>query len=297
MKTLLIIYSGTGNTLSVAGLYQQYLGNTDIYRISVNSGALPDLEEYDLIGFGYPIHGFNAPMPFVHFLKTLPSVKGKKSFLFKTSGEGLHLNDGSSQFSWRILKRKGFDVMSERHIVMPYNMIYRHTDGMAKQMWIYAKAMVHLHSKEILAKKQEKIRQPIYKTWYVPLFRIEWYFARLHGRLFKVDQKKCIKCGKCVRSCPAGNIIERDGCYRFGGKCDLCMACSFGCPKNAISVGIFKYWKVNGSYHVELLANDETIKFPYIDGTEKGIYKIYRKYYRECDNRLKHAGMSINDYV
>ena len=75
------------------------------------------------------------------------------------------------------------------------------------------------------------------------------------------------------------------------------MGCSFGCPKDAIKVGVFKFWKVNGSYRLNELKSDESIEFPYIPNKAKGIYKIYKKYYRECDKRLKDAGINIEEYL
>jgi flavodoxin/ferredoxin len=302
MKILLYVFSGTGNTFNVAKLYQNYFAErgheVDIYRISAQSAKAPLPDEYDLVGFGYPIHAFNAPQPFVKFCKGLPDVQGKKAFFFKSSGEGLHLNDCSSQKAYKILKKKGFVILSEQHIVMPYNMIYRHTDGMAKQMWIYAKAITKWHVAEILDGKTEKVKQPLYKTWYAPIFRIEWSFAKLHGHLFKVDKKKCIHCGKCLSACPMKNITQdENGKISFHGNCALCMACSFGCPKNAIHIGIFKFWKVHGSYQVQKLAADDSIPFPYINGKEKGIYKLYRKYYRECDQKLSAHNDQISNYV
>lgn len=307
MKVILYVFSGTGNTMKVAELYKKYFESNyggsggvfvDIYRISKNSPPAPSAEDYDLIGLGYPIHAFCAPEPAIELCKSLPKVDSKSAFIFKTSGEGLHLNDCSSQKCLKILTKKGYDVTSERHIVMPYNMIYRHRDEMAKQMWIYAHASVDLHCREILGGKREKVKRTIFKTmWATPIGFIERHFAHLHGTAFKVDSKKCVNCDRCVNVCPQQNIKKKDGKYKFGHDCVLCMNCSFGCPKDAVKVGLFKFWKVNGAYPLEKLKNDESVPFPYVPTHAKGIYRLYKKYYRECDKKFAAAGIDVKDYI
>ncbi|MCI8734662.1 MAG: 4Fe-4S binding protein [Clostridia bacterium] len=316
MKVILYVFSGTGNTLKVAGLYKKFLqehtasnadaeasesdasASVDIYRISAKSGEIPNPDEYDLVGIGYPIHGFSAPEPTIRLCKALPKTDKKRTFIFKTSGEGLHINDCSSQKCIKILKKKGYDVVSERHIVMPYNMIYRHTDEMAKQMWIYAHALVDLSCRDLLADKREKVDLPFFKQFYCPPIRfLEQKFAHLHGPAFKVNSKKCIKCNRCVNVCPTDNIQIKNGKYKFGHNCVLCMGCSFGCPMDAINVGVFGLWKVHGSYEVEKLKDDENIPFPYVPEHAKGIYRLYKKYYKECDEMLAEAGINVYDYI
>ena len=298
MKVVLYVFSGTGNTLKVASLIKKYMnGDVTVYRISKKSENPPSPEEFDLVGIGYPIHAFNAPEPVLKFVKNLPEVAYRRAFIFKSSGEGLHLNDCSSQKAIKIMQKKGYDVVLERHVVMPYNMIYRHSDEMAKQMWIYAKAYVKLICEELESFKREKVKQPFYKTFYAPLFRIEQPFAHLHGPLFKVDKNKCLNCGTCVRACPQNNITLKDGEYKFGKDCVLCMGCSFCCPVDAVKVGVFKFWKVNGSYRLEELARDENVLFPLVPDHAKGIYKLYNKYYRELDEKLEIAGIDVNNYI
>lgn len=303
MKVILYVFSGTGNTLAVAELYKKYFENNckeisaDIYRVSEKSDVPPSPDDYDLVGVGYPIHAFMAPEPIISFCKKLPEVKGKRAFFFKSSGEGLHVNDCSSQKLLKILTKKGYDVMMERHIVMPYNMIYRHKDAMAKQMWIYAHALADLNSREIICGKRERVKRSFLKTmWFAPIGWIEQHFAHFHGPAFKVDAKKCINCGKCVKNCPQNNIEFKDGKYVFGHNCVLCMGCAFGCPKDAVNVGVFKYWKVNGSYNLEKLKDDDSIVFPYVP-VAKGIYRLYKRYYRDCEKKLSAAGLDINDYL
>ena len=300
MRVILYVFSGTGNTLKVAELYKKYLGDVDIYRVTAqNTEEAPSPEGYDLVGIGYPIHAFVAPEPIREFCKRLPAVDKKPTFIFKSSGEGVHINDCSSQKIIKILLKKGYDVTCERHIVMPYNMIYRHRDEMAKQMWIYAQALVDLHCRELEEGVREKVkRHKISRPFVEVVGWIERHFAHLHGGLFKVNRKKCVNCGRCVRVCPMKNItLTEKGKYKFGHKCCLCMGCSFGCPKDAVKVGLFKYWKVNGDYHVEQLAADENLEFPYVPNHAKGIYRIYKKYYRECDEKLSAAGMNVRDYL
>ncbi len=299
MKVILYVFSGTGNTLKVAALYKKYMNaDVTVYRISEKSGKFPSPEEYDLVGVGYPIHAFSAPEPVINFCKKLPAVAYRRAFVFKTSGEGLHLNDGSSQKCIKILKKKGYDVTLERHVVMPYNMIYRHSDAMAKQMWIYAKALVKLSCNELESFKRENVKEPFYKTFFIPpLNWIESKFAHLHGPMFKVDTNKCIDCGKCAGVCPENNIEKIDGKYKFGHKCVLCMGCSFGCPVDAVHVGVFKYWKVNGSYRLEELVRDDSIQFPLVPDNAKGIYRLYKKYYQEVDEMLEDGDVDLNAYV
>ena len=293
------VFSGTGNTLKVAAAYKRYLNaETTIYRIAKSSPPPPPPEEFDLIGLGYPIHAFSAPEPILKFAKNLPALHGKRAFIFKTSGEGLHLNDGSSQKLISILKKKGGDVLFERHFVMPYNMIYRHSDEMAKQMWIYAQAMTKLSAAEIERGERKNVKKSVFKSAFTAVFRvIEQPFAHLHGPLFKVNAEKCVKCEKCVKICPQANIKVRDGKIKFGKSCVLCMGCSFNCPTDAIRVGLFKFWKVNGSYRLNELARDESLYFPLVPDRAKGIYRLYKKYYRECDAELAKANISVADFI
>ena len=181
---------------------------------------------------------------------------------------------------------------------MPYNMIYRHRDEMAKQMWIYAQVLVKANCLELESEKREKVKKPIIKKmWTQPVGFIERHFAHLHGTAFKVDSTKCISCGKCLRNCPQNNISIDNGKFKFGHDCALCMGCSFNCPTDAIKIGVFKYWKVNGSYRLNELVNDDDIPFPYVPNHAKGIYRIYKKYYREADKRLNAAQINIDDFV
>ena len=294
MKVILYVFSGTGNTLKVASLFKKYMNaEVTVYRVSEKSGKAPSPEEFDLVGIGYPIHAFYAPEPILKFVKNLPSVAYRRAFIFKSSGEGLHLNDASSQKLIRILNGKGYDVTIERH-----NMIYRHSDEMAKQMWIYAKAYVKLICEELESFKREPVKMPLLK-YALPasIGWIETKFAHLHGPMFKVDANKCIGCGKCEKTCPENNIKFEDGKFKFGHDCVLCMGCSFGCPVDAISVGVFKYWKVNGSYPLEELANDDDVLFPLVPEFAKGIYRIYKRYYQEIDERLEDAGIDVGEFI
>ncbi len=300
MKIILYVFSGTGNTLKVASLYRKYLKDAEVkvYRIAKSSPPPPPAEDYDMIGLGYPIHAFSAPEPILKFAKSLPEAENKPAFVFKTSGEGLHLNDGSSQKLIGILKKKGYLVRFERHFVMPYNMIYRHTDEMAKQMYIYAKAMADLSCREIESGISKKVKKNAFKRAFTAVFRvIEQPFAHIHGPLFKADKKKCINCEKCIKICPQSNIKVKDGKIKFGTACVLCMGCAFNCPTDAIGAGLFRFWKVNGSYRLDELVKDDSLCFPVVPDRAKGIYRLYKKYYRECDRELEKNGISVKDYI
>ena len=247
MKTNIYCFSGTGNTIKVAEILK-----TEIKRLG-GEARLADIEKgellppADVIVIAYPIYGFNPPLITLDFAKALPDDVVKVYFL-KTSGEPLRLNDASSLPIIKVLEKKGYLICGEYHCVMPYNMVFRHTDELAAKMLITAKERVKQAAKEIASGTSRPIRMPLRARFMRAICQIEHKGMALNGRLYKVDMKKCIKCGKCVKNCPRQNIVYENGSFRFKGDCLGCARCAFTCPRNAVSTGLLNFLKVNGEY-------------------------------------------------
>ena len=102
MKILLFYFSGTGNTQKIVQTYKEALEQEGAL---VTLGPLPDengelshvqFDDFDMIGFGYPIHAFNAPANVLAFAKSLPRMDTvKKGFIVKSSGEPVRMSDVS----------------------------------------------------------------------------------------------------------------------------------------------------------------------------------------------------------
>lgn len=57
----------------------------------------------------------------------------------------------------------------------------------------------------------------------------------------KVDNKKCVNCGKCARECPTGAISTENPKKTDTEKCIICSRCIAVCPDNARHFGGLKY--------------------------------------------------------
>lgn len=285
MKALICYFSGTGNTMKVAMRYREILLQNEIIvdLVKMEHDTRPeeiDLNTYDIIGFGYPVHAFNAPKIVIDFVKKLNKVACKKSyFIFKTSGEPLKLNNISSLKMKKILSKKNLILTNEYHYCMPYNIIFRHSDFMAYKMWQYALNLIPIDCKEILENKRVKLKGVFLGGVLAWIFRIEFIAGRIDSRYYKVDDK-CVKCMRCVKTCPCNNISVKDGKIVFGKNCIICMRCSFFCPTNAIHIGFLEKWKVNGAYNFAKPTSEREEKH------KKYCKKAYIKYFKRCDDKL-----------
>lgn len=293
MKVLIIYFSGTGNTRKVAEKYVDCFAELGHTAEVVSVDGLPRnktltdefltlLNNADIVGFGYPVHAFNAPSVMLKLAKFLPKQpKAKRAFIFNTSGEPLKLNNISSLKLRSMLRRRKFAVFSEYHYCMPYNIIFRHTDEMAYKMWNTAELLIPLDVQQIVDGTPHVLKRVFFGSFIAWVMRCEHWGVRLNGTRYKVGEN-CVHCQKCINICPTHNItVKKNGQLKFGGNCLMCMRCAQLCPKNAIKTGWFNNWKVNGVYTFEKPETAEQQNY------NKMLTKAYDKYFTECDARIE----------
>ncbi len=286
MKAVICYFSGTGNTKKVVDLYKDLFKQKgyEVDCLKMEESVLPNFEEADFVGFAYPIHAFNAPSIVIDFAKKIKKQAKKISyFILKTSGEPLAINNISSLKLRSILKKRNFVLTNEYHYVMPYNMIFRHTDAMAYKMWETAKQVIPLDQEEIISGVPAKLGFVPCGRFIAWVMRIEHWGGHLNGKKYKVNEN-CTKCGACALRCPTKNIIiDEDGNFHFGKKCLMCMRCSFLCAQNAIKIGWFNGWKVNGAYSFKKPETEE------VDKHKRYCKNSYKKYFAKCQSKVDNS--------
>lgn len=240
-------FTSTGNTLwlleQAREMMQMNAHTVKIFEIIKDAEALAS-EECDLLGFFYPVWGSNPPDPMVEYLNNMPDGKGMKVFFV---GNCCAFT-GDTGLRWKkILEKKGYDVFYLDHIIMPTNInipwlpenIMKRVPG-AKELEI------------ILDKAADKIRQVSYSILKGerkvegrgPISRFGGFMQRafywtadFYKSRYSVDDSRCVKCGRCRRVCPTGNIsMDDDGNISFGDKCILCVKCYDLCPADAVLI-------------------------------------------------------------
>lgn len=291
-KAIIYVFSGTGNT-RIAGemiaeaLLKQGI-DADIWEARRPFAGVPDPNGYDIAGFGYPIHAFNTPQFFLRFVKTLPEVKpGMQAFIFKTSGEPFCLNNASSWPLTRILRKKGFAPLPDTHLLMPYNIVFRYKDSLAKQMYLHTREMAGLIAAKAADGKPEKPKFCPLTILLLYLFRLQWFGAWVNGPFIHADKMRCTGCGLCARSCPAKNISMREGRPHFSYHCTMCMRCVFYCPRDAVRPGFLNLWRVNGAYPFKRLAEDASVPDSFVNESTRGYFRLFRKYYRRTGEEIE----------
>ena len=292
-KAIFYVFSGTGNTRRICELYKSEFEKngveTELYAVKGGFEGLPSPDDYDYVGFAYPIHGFNAPHIMLDLARALPKrEKGneKKYFVLKSSGEPLRTNNISSYKFRSIMKRKGYVQFAEYHYVMPYNMIFRHTDDMATKMWKTAQQLCPIEARETLAYAPHMLKGVPFGRLIAWVVRIEQPAMRVNGKMFKVDKDKCINCGLCVKNCPMNNIKKEGDKFKFGSDCLMCARCSFNCPTDAFGIAMLNGWRVNGKYDLDYRGEPQENKHEWY------CKKAYKRYFDGAEQKIRCANQN-----
>ena len=283
MRFLAIYFTGTGNSKRVIDEINYSLASfsSTMDIVDVTKDEVKDINNYDGLIISYPIYGFNAPKPIIAYVKKMIKANEQKPCLImKQSGEHLFWNNASSLYLTSLLKKRNIKVTNEYHYLMPYSFIFRHSDFMAYRMDNVMKGLIPLDLTDFFNNKEVHMKRFFLDRFFAWVLRIQWWGGRFNGRFYKVEKDKCIKCMKCVKECPAHNIIMEDGKFKFKGQCLMCQRCIMYCPRHAIKVGMFNSWRVDQPYTFKEAPYQKEKKPNYCK-------KNYIKYFKVSEERIE----------
>lgn len=296
-NAIIYYFTGTYHTLKTAEMLKKHLEEghvpTTLHEVRQPIDRIPFPEEGDIVGFAYPVHAFNAPQLFLRFVRKLPEAQRNRAFIFKNSGEPFKINDASSYKLYRMLLKKGYDVVQETHLLMPYNIMYRYPDGLVKQMTVYSDAMCKQLAVRLLNGERGTFRYTLRHRIVSVLLRIEWFGAWFNGMFYSVNKQKCTKCQRCVNTCPANNITFDGERFHFARHCTMCMRCVMYCPADAVKIGLLQPWKVNGGYAFSRILADPAVPVDFINPKTQGYFGLFRPFFRKADESLLEYGITV----
>ncbi|MBN1784602.1 MAG: flavodoxin domain-containing protein [Candidatus Bathyarchaeota archaeon] len=82
MKACILYFSQTGNTKKFAETIAKSLETNAVFDITTTEPTI--VNDYNLLIFGTPVHGFNPSKEAMAYVKSLPEGNGKKAVIFCT---------------------------------------------------------------------------------------------------------------------------------------------------------------------------------------------------------------------
>ena len=238
MKTVLYYFSGTGNTLMLARLLAQELGNTEIINIVSYDASTPP-PKADAIGILFPVYAFGLPGIMRDFVKNTLQISDD-TYIFSLTNYGGAGGPAALRQLKVLLKTKGRKLSAGFGVHMPSNYIpFGGAESPAKQNKRFLIAATRIN------KAAQKIKERPGKYFFRKtriLYPITNIFYKIFMKKCKKDVKKfyvkanCTSCGICAKVCPTQNIKIADKFPEWGDNCEQCMACLQWCPSLAIHI-------------------------------------------------------------
>lgn len=288
-KLRIFFFSGTGNTASAASSLASELSGlgheTVLSDVRAPLAPISDLASQDAFVFMYPVHAFNAPAFFRRFVRSIPKLEGSRPvYIIKTAGEPFAVNSASSFSLCRMLSSRGFTPELDVLLLMPYHIMFRYPDAVAKQLYLHSMSMIRTIASFIASGQTHPPRFSFPAIMLSYLFRIQSFGAWLNGPLIHAKADLCLGCGLCASRCPASNITMEGGRPHFHNRCTMCMSCSSVCPSDAVRPGFLSGWRVNGSYDFDRLASDPSIPDDFINPQTKGYFRHFYPYIKKTSD-------------
>lgn len=249
---MIIYFSGTGNSLSVA---KNLAAALDESIMHINTALkLKNLTD-KRIGFVYPTYNYDMPRAVQEDIGKL-SI-GAESYVFGVVTHGG--NPGNCLHTLKTLvAQSGSSLSYGAEILMPVSSRIAY-GGEATQIEELVEKQKDAVEKCVQDIKQKKCNAEEIKEKRILAMMSKWVGdSSLGKKLLKknVDPERCAKCGMCAKICPVDNITMTEDGPVFGDKCTDCLACVHWCPQAAIGFRGKNIRKEQQYHHPEVQLKD-----------------------------------------
>lgn len=235
-----IYFSGTGNSKYALEIFLQHF-DISAKAVSIEDETLlEEIEGQEQLVFSYPVQYSSLPKILYDFVTEHGDLwKDKQIFVIATMG--LFSGDGAGMLA-RLLKKYGARITGGLHLKMP--------DSIADEKALKRSLE---ENKKLVAQAENKIKQAVAKIKdgnppreglnglhrLAGLLGQRLYFGHKTKRYsdkLKIEDTRCVGCGKCAELCPMKNIVLEDGLAIAGDRCTMCYRCVNACPKQAVTL-------------------------------------------------------------
>lgn len=259
---MIFYYSGTGNTQWAASVLAKHLNERLLFIPHELKGDMHyTLSPGETVGFCFPVHGWQPPHIVRKFVSAMQMHTTNEvpltdyyTYTLVTCGDSVGL---TTKIFQKILANKGLCLHGHYDLVMPESYVclpFMYTDTPEKEHRKIAQATIDL--KQIICNIQQHrvCLQPSHPGALPKTYShvIGAFFNKymITDKPFRVDEEKCIGCGKCAETCSVGNIAIGEGRtpeFKHTGECTCCLSCYHHCPTHAINYG--RITRKRGQYY------------------------------------------------
>lgn len=240
MKTKIFYFTGTGNSLSVAGDIGNELDDAELVSIpTVVNGNIE--ANTPVIGIVFPVYMWGMPNMVVDFVQKLEISSDQYVFAVTTCagqpGETL------VQLQ-KMLQKKGTDLNAGFAVRETANTIQEDNIFIKIAVLIERNSKITESGKERLSEiveviKNKKRHEPETSSLLLNKFGNFVYgmgMSRINTMGNFWTDEKCSMCLNCQQICPSNNIETVNDGPHWNQNCEFCQACIQWCPKEAIHI-------------------------------------------------------------
>ena len=235
-----IYFSGTGNSRYAAEMFcNEYDETAKAFSIEDNN-VVEAIKSNEMLVFAYPVQYSTVPKILRDFIIENKELwQNKKVFVIATMG--LFSGDGAGILG-RLLQQYGVEIIGGLHLKMPDSIsdekVLKRSPEKNKE---FVKKAEQKISKAVgLLKAGKPTREGIGIFYRIAGFIGQrLYFGhktKNYSDKLRVDEDKCIGCGKCEKLCPMNNIKIVDKKVVQNNQCTMCYRCINNCPKQAMTL-------------------------------------------------------------
>ena len=238
-KTIILYYSGVGNTKRIAEYMYNYLKRNrmvDIYTIE-DLPADFNFDNYSRLIMGFPTIHTEPALPMMHFIQQVNRTERKlPTFVYTTCG--LYSGNAIKIFCEVIIGKNLIPIHTSSHRTPAVDGIL--LTPSIKRWYSYEKGLPLKIKRDL----EEFLRTNVICS---KIPRLKWYTAlnypnKVMGKYTKfkiyLHENKCMKCGECIKKCPARAYTKSINNLPIidNKKCINCYRCIHHCPQQALSL-------------------------------------------------------------